>query len=265
MVKENKDKLAVLVVSCDRYSDLWNPFFTCFKRFWPDCPFNVYLLSNKKTFHRGGITNITIGEDLSWSDSLIKGVKQLEENYVLLFLDDLFLHAPVNTKNVLEIINWALKSGVNYIRLKPMLNKPDRFFNEHIGIISKGVIYRTSTVMSVWKKEVLLDLLNEGESAWDFETYGSNRSSKYDDFYATWKDCFATTNTVIKGKWNRNAVRKFRSLGIEIDTKSREVMTPGETTVYYIKVLRSYALSLLPAGYRRKIKGLMQSNVYRIF
>ena len=42
-----KNKFAILIVSCDKYSDLWDPFFKLFFKFWPDCPFNIYLLSIK--------------------------------------------------------------------------------------------------------------------------------------------------------------------------------------------------------------------------
>jgi hypothetical protein len=256
-----KDSLAVLVVSCDKYSDLWRPFFDSFRRFWPDCPFNVYLLSNTTSYDVVGVRNILSGNDVSWSDSLRKGVSQLKEDYVLLFLDDLLLHRPVNTKRVSEILSWAIESNVNYLRMNPMNNKPDKSFNEFVGILSKGVIYRTSTVLSVWKKEALLDLLKPGESAWDFEVHGSVRSDKYDKFYASWKDCFAVTNAVIKGKWCREAVKKSKSLGIKIDLNSRDIMTLGETIVYGFKKLRSRILSSLPAKYRRKIKSFVQRRI----
>jgi hypothetical protein len=35
------DRIAIPVVSCDKYSDLWQPFFALFDRFWPDCPLDI--------------------------------------------------------------------------------------------------------------------------------------------------------------------------------------------------------------------------------
>jgi len=84
------DKFAVLVVSCDNYSDLWEPFFELFWRFWPDCPFNVYLLSNKINADIPRVKNLLVGDDISWSDNLRKGISQLKEKYILLFIEDLF-------------------------------------------------------------------------------------------------------------------------------------------------------------------------------
>ena len=229
MGKNIEDMLSILVVSCDKYSDLWRPFFDSFRRFWPDCPFNVYLLSNKKPCDIRGVKTILAGDDLSWSDSLQKGVIQLQEDYVFLFLDDLLLRRPVNTQKVLEILGWAVESNINYIRMNPMKNKPDKHVNKSVGLISKKSIYRTSVVMSAWKKSVLLDLLKPGESAWGFEVHGSVRSDEYDKFYATWKKYFAITNVVVKGKLRKGAVRKLKSLGIDVDLTSRKIMTSWET------------------------------------
>ncbi len=42
-------ELAILVCSCDKYADVWEPFFKLFFKFWPDCPYPIYLLSNYLT------------------------------------------------------------------------------------------------------------------------------------------------------------------------------------------------------------------------
>lgn len=42
--------VAVVVASCDAYADLWEPFFRLFRRYWPDCPYPVYLGSNFRTY-----------------------------------------------------------------------------------------------------------------------------------------------------------------------------------------------------------------------
>lgn len=252
-----KDRLVILVVSCDKYSDLWKPFFSLFWRFWPDCPFDVYLLSNNINPAIPQVKSLLVGDDISWSDSLQKGVSLLKEDYILLLLDDLFLRESVNTKEVLEVFRWVVESDINYVRMNPMRNKPDKPLNESIGILSKGVIYRTSTVVSVWKKNVLLDLLKDGESAWDFELYGSIRSDKYDRFYASWKDCLPITNAVIKGKWHKGTVRRLKSLDIEIDLTSRKIMTFSEIIIQYLRILRSWVLSVFPAKYRRRVKSFI--------
>jgi len=256
------NKFAILVVSCDKYSDLWNPFFESFFKFWPDCPFSIYLLSNYKFIDIPQVRNLLVGDDISWSDNLYKGVKKLKEDYIFLFLEDLFLIDFVETNKVLKIFNWILKSNANYVRINPFAVKADKKFNELVGIVSKGTIYRTSTVLSVWKKDILLDLLKMGETAWDFEIYSSLRSDIYDGFYATWGKYFSILNTVIKGKWQRSAIRKLSSIGIEIDLSMREVMTFEETIKYYFSRQRSKLLKFIPSKYRRNLKDFILRGKY---
>lgn len=256
-----KNKFAILVVSCDKYSDLWNPFFKSFFRFWPDCPFNIYLLTNYEFVDILQVKNLLIGDDISWSDNLYKALNYLKEDYIFLFLDDLFLLDFVKTDEVLRLFTWIIESNANYVRINPS-PKPNKRYNELVGIVSKGTIYRTSTVMAIWKKNILLNLLKNGENIWDFEIYGSIRSDSYDAFFCTWKKYFFIINTVIKGKWMRSAIKELKSLGIEIDLSKRKVMTFEETIKYYFSRKRSGLLKLFPAKYRRKLKDLVLRGKY---
>ena len=45
---EKSVSCAVVVCSCDKYSDLWDPYFELFKKFWADCPYPVFLNTETK-------------------------------------------------------------------------------------------------------------------------------------------------------------------------------------------------------------------------
>jgi len=256
-----QDRFCVLVVSCDNYSDLWVPFFKLFWRFWGDCPFRVYLLVNEKEISIPNVHVIRVGKDISWSDNLISALTYVNEHYILMVLDDLFFIDYVSNQNILRVVDWILQHEPNYVRMKPS-PKPDKPYNGIVGIVSKGTIYRTSTVMSVWKKEILIDLLKPGETAWEFEIYGTVRSDKYDGFYSTWEDLFPVVNGVIKGKWQRNVVKKLQSLDVEININGRKVMSGSETSMFWFKKQRSRFLNLMPSKYRRKIKEIVLGDKY---
>ena len=36
---------ALVISSCDKYQDLWNPSLALHRRFWPDCPYPTFLMS----------------------------------------------------------------------------------------------------------------------------------------------------------------------------------------------------------------------------
>jgi hypothetical protein len=254
-----QSKLARLVPSCDKYADLWGPFFKLFWKFWADCPYPVYLLSNQLVVGDNRIQTLHVGRDISWSDNLAKALGRINYDYVFLFLDDLFLADYVDTGQVVRVLDWAMQSKVKYIRLSSC-QKPDCPCNDIAGIVSPGMIYRTSTVVSAWEKRMLLTLLRPGESAWDFEIKGTVRSDEFDGFYSTWVNCFPVINSVIKGKWLPFAVKKIESLGANVDLSRRPMMTKTEEAMFLWKRCRSGLLNIVPARHRRSVRTFFISS-----
>ena len=90
MISPNNFKAAILVSSCDAYEDVWNPFFALFKKYWPNCKYNIYLNTESKMFSYDGL-NITClhpGESekqISWSNRLKQALLQVEEDVVICF------------------------------------------------------------------------------------------------------------------------------------------------------------------------------------
>lgn len=248
-----KEKCAILVVSCDAYKDLWIPFFTLYNHFWSERICDTYLLTNYLTPNIDGINVINIGEDLSWSDNILNAIETLPHDYVFLFLEDLMLCKNVNNTEFNSLLKWAIENDVNYLRFNPS-TEPDKRFNDQVGIVSKGTLYRASVVVSLFKKQVLKDLLVKGENAWKFETFGTIRSDKYDKFYSTYRNYFPILNTVIKGVWEYKAYKTLQSLGVPLDIASRRVMNTQERLIWKMKLFRSFLFKFVPAPVRRKIK-----------
>ena len=244
------------MVSCDNYADVWQPFFALFRQFWGSCPYPTYLLTNTLQPHYTSVEVVNVGEDRSWSDNLILALNQIEQEYVFLFLEDLMLSGQVDSEKVDEIFRWAIDNNVNYIRLNPS-TYPDKQYNDMVGVVSKGTIYRASVVACLWKKSVLLSLLKTGENAWEFEQFGSVRSDKYENFYSTYTNYFPIINSIIKRVWETSAVKKITRLGIEIDFTKRRKMTVIESLVWKFKLLRTKVFSMVPPPYRRTIKTLV--------
>ena len=255
-----KSDLAVLVVSCDKYSDMWGPFFQLFWRFWPDCTFKVYLLCNNLRIYLPKVNMLLIGDDISWSDNLKKALQLIREEYVLLFIDDLFLLSPVQAERLEKVFSWIIVNRPNCVRMNcyadnyPVPNKPDKPYNDFLGIVSKGMDYRVSTVLTVWKREYLMNLLGEGENAWEFEICGTERANFSDGYYSTYENHFHVVNCVIRGKWRPSAICKLNDIGIKINKEGRLCMTTIETLKLFIKERISYLLSILPAGLKRRIR-----------
>ena len=68
---------SVLIYSCDKYSDVWGPFFTLFFRYWK-CPYQVYVATESEQCLLPEVKTITVGSEGQWSDIIGRAVK--EEN-----------------------------------------------------------------------------------------------------------------------------------------------------------------------------------------
>lgn len=245
--------LALLVISCDKYSYVWPAFFQLLNYYWRDCPFKIYLLSNYETSSFVNVENILVGRDLSWSDNVIKGLEKITEENVLIFLEDELLTDHVDNKFIIELFNWFSVNNANCLRLNPS-PKPDRPINQDLGIASKGTIYRVSTVLTLWKKRVLASLLVPGENAWEFETRGTLRSNVYDHFYSARNKTIKFENAIIKGKWQRSGINVLKRNGIQLKEGHIIPMKLHEELIHLMKRARSKILYLFPPKYRLAIK-----------
>jgi hypothetical protein len=232
-----KSTMTVLIQSCDRYSDLWKPFYHFFYQNWPDNPFPVYHLSETRKLSDKQVIDISGGINKTWSELLIIALKQIQSEYVLLLLEDYFLIRKVDNLDFYHLLEIAKKESPAFIRIFPVPGPDvDHPHYTDIGIIDKRSPYSISTQATIWNREVLLNFLVPQESAWDLEVKGSGRASEITAPFLSLKDkhgrgkaeeadypytYFCTA--VYKGKWMRGAVELCKKEGVEIDLKYRRV------------------------------------------
>jgi len=240
-------RICLLVLSCDKYSDLWPTFFDLFEKSWSDCPFDKYLLTNYKKAPSSAFTTINIGKDISWSDNLLFAIDTFrgEYDYIFLFMDDGFI-TKVNKKQIINDVKAFIDIDGDYITF---INEPKhtKSFNQYFGEIEKSSKYRATATWALWKIGTLSSLLKIGESAWEFEVYGSRRSHKYPRFYSVYKNRFKYVHGVIKGLWLPPSVKELKSMGYNVDLSARGQMflTTYLKFQLYI-VVRKVILFLIP-------------------
>lgn len=101
--------------------------------------------------------------------------------------------------------------------------------------IKEGWEYTISTQAALWRKDFLLEILRDDESAWDFEGIGSARyNRKYFDkgkkiyihrgeFPAIFDYQFLNGYGygIVAGKWQRKNIELFNKYGISVDFSKR--------------------------------------------
>ena len=224
-----KERIAIMLLSCDRYYDMIEPFAELMNRNWPDCPFDKFCATNNMPFSQYGFKPILLGEDKSWSAGLKKGLIQLKNQgyeYVFITLEDLFIVSKVDTSRVITIVSDFIRLNGNYIRFYNHF-KPSKKCTDDFGELEKGIPYRQNCVYALWKIDTLLAILKDDENAWEFEKIAVCRGYDYDGFYAVYKSQFKILNTLIKGKWVPSDFKKAKKFLPNLKT-SRQIMSYGE-------------------------------------
>jgi len=220
------NNISLLVVSCDAYSDLWEPAITLIESEWPDISFNIYWGSNFKILHHPGIKNISVGEDRSWCKNLDKMLDEIPTEYVIFMLEDFFLTNKADSKSIIEIFNFTKRNNIDCCRLIPNESNQGNVLAETVDYnlieIPKNTPYRISTQMAIWKKSFLRTLLNPKFSAWEFEGINTKLVDEFSfNICAVDKPVVFYKHGVERGKWLPQGIENMKKHSIDVDYNLR--------------------------------------------
>lgn len=221
-----RDAVAVLVISCDAYRDLWRPFFELFWRHWPDCPYPVYLGSERHTLDDPRVRRLDVGAQPDWSAACGRMLERIAEPTTLVLLEDYLFYASVDTARIAELAAWLRAQDGACLRLFPCPG-PDEPCADHlqVGLLRPGAPFRVSLQAALWDTRVLRGLLAPGEDPWQFELNGSARSAQVTrPFFSVERSLLPLRyfcTGVRRGLWLRDAVRLCRAQGAPVDLRAR--------------------------------------------
>lgn len=260
------DDCALLVVSCDAYADLWPPFFTLLRRYWPDCPFPVYLGTGEIALAPAGVIVLRSSAGKNWSGCMRDYLDTLPHPYVLMILDDFFLREPVSTAGIIDCLDFARRNAALQVRLvprpKPTGRLPD---HDNIGPCGAGTPYRLSTQAAIWDRRKLRSLLGENESIWEFEIYGNERANVLaEGFYSVRQPVLPyegrlAHHVVEKGKWLPHEKWIFGRQEIGCDFSRRSTLSWSYTFFYHAVQATNGLLSSLPLAWGEWLKPRLKS------
>ena len=155
MITENyNNKLAIVIPSCDKYSDLWEILISQIDSNFKDIELTKYIICNSNHQNKfKGIEYINVGADLGWSSNFKTALKQINEQYVFLWIDDLILTSVVDTKLFKNILSSFIYEKGNCLRLNnvPKSNKNYNSF-----------YYFFSSIFLIFKVKILVLFCNRG-------------------------------------------------------------------------------------------------------
>lgn len=184
-----RDKLTVLVNSCDAYEDLWIPFFTLYRKYWDDKSVRLLFNTESKDFSFDGLQIECIHcNDSRYGARMLNALSQIETEYVLILLDDFFLRSSVDLNRIFQITQWmdndaeiaCFNSECLDVYADWEVDRCPGFRRVPPGnpyiLNMQGAIWRTACLKKYWRPHV---------SPWEWEEYGSVLQLKYpqDKFY----------------------------------------------------------------------------------
>ncbi len=227
----------LLVNSYDGGEDLWEGFFKAWSVQWSGFDMPVVLNTESKNYSYPGFNIKTFKlyqgkKNVPWAKRLIETLKRIDTEYILFFLDDFWLDAPVDVEFFEKTVEWLRKNpDVATISYQPTngQNIQDGRFERFEKRPQKGE-YRMNCQAAIWRREKLISFLRPHESAWEWEFYGSIRSRKYKDGLYTqiegtpmvFSYNISVGGTIHRGKWNREVVVPLAEMyGLTIDYAKR--------------------------------------------
>ena len=221
-------KTSVLVFSCDKYSDIWGPFFSLLFRYW-DCPYEVYVTAESEQCLVPKVKTInTQGE--FWTDRIRRAIEQIPTEYVIGMCEDFFMRRRVRQEviyacekfmddnpnaacfNFEKEYDWVNPSGYTNFGKKPL-----------------NGMYKKSCQPTLWRKSALLKLLSESMNAWQWEMSDATNDYEYYIWTGSASDLVFEYGYhdnkwfgIQKGKWvASDVVPLFAREGIDIDFSIR--------------------------------------------
>lgn len=177
--------MKVVIPTCDEYSQIIPTFWHFYKKNWKDNPYKTEFVTETKEFNFGDF--VFYGGKISWAERMIKYLKQLDEDKLLLILDDYILKSNIDSHKV-KIAESLCKDDIGCVKLAIndegaswnglMVDTEVEGFEEYPDRALLGGLHSISFQVAIWQKSALLDILQPGESIWESEVKGSMRFRK---------------------------------------------------------------------------------------
>lgn len=205
----------VVVPSFDGMEDLWPLLFHLFFKHWPDCRYRVTLGTNHQAFEHDRVRTVQVGDDRGYIANLRRLLESVDAPWVLFWIDDALLRRRVPSNRVEEIIARATELEPGFVLLYSApwhtvsLIEPGPA--QDLAWISTDSHYRGSLSIGLWRKDVLLSMTRNGETAWEFERASRGRSLETGTEFLSLSKRFRSdplldvSHGLLRGVWTREA------------------------------------------------------------
>lgn len=212
-----KEKLTMLINTCDKFSDLWDTHIELLEKNWKERNIKTILVTDKETNKKYENVDIySAGEKKELSERIESVLLNVKTEYILITLDDYFPIYKINSEAIENIISEMEENKLDYVRL---FKRP----NSNVKLSEKSSLYKidlydkrdsnyqVNLYVGIWRKEFLKKTVKEPLNAWDYELSLTKIARKENARCAMSKGKeFETLDVVRKGKLLHKAYRYLK-------------------------------------------------------
>ncbi len=218
--------VAIVVSSCDAFFDAWRPFTFFLRKYWPDCPLPVYLITNELRVRSAIIQPLAVGPDRGWATNLQTALDRIPQDHILYLQEDYFLTAPAQTAQIARDFEEALANGADSLCFRARTHRESAFepLNERFGVVPNNSDGRTRCQVTLWNRRKLISILHSGENAWDMEREGSARTRDLRILSYGRRENSPIpylVSAIVRGLWTTEALTLCRDHGVTISPRFR--------------------------------------------
>ena len=228
------EKVGILICSCDYYKVCWKPIIYSFDKYWPDCPYPKYIISNHESEELPNTVFVKVGDHKGWANDTKKALAQIDCKYLIYFQEDYFLDRPVSTEAIESHVAYCESNNINYLKLQDdrMLRDSKRIGKSIYCLNPVDVRYTVNTAVAIWTKELLEAVCVKDYTGWDFERkivdYIKDNHIEVNSQVLYSKEIdskgFTTIpgNAIQRGMWTKSGVKFLKENGFEELVKTRK-------------------------------------------
>lgn len=238
---------AVVVSSCDAYSDLWPYFFHFYFKYRPAAPQPVYLIANERRFADPRVKTINVGPDQQWGSNTQAAIQQIDAELVVLLLDDFFFDAPFPEDIFPHTLEQFSAAQGRMLEMR---------VHSDVGEKVEGTDFRRADPQNLyaginsnlWQRDLLLEIAQPGLNIWQCESLVRKKLREGErNFFFMGLQAPKQISFVegVRGRfWKPEGLAYMRKNGIEPDLRRRPCPPQGEG--FIAKLVRSW--------YKRRMK-----------
>lgn len=225
---------AILVNTCDEYSDVWELFIRSFEEFFPECDIPIYF--NTETIN---ILPFSTTLDVNfinfsgpWGKRFRSCLHEIDAEFIVNVFDDYILEHQVCPDRFFEAAGLLQRNDfisvvyLNAVSLRYHNDIPNAGFRE----IKNFTEYRLNSAPSLWRKKELLHFTQDNDSPWSWEVFGTYRTFASKKVFLSPSSInnnifpydYKKGGAIYRGKWVAKVIdKKIEKYSVSLDPSIR--------------------------------------------